>query len=62
MIVKVQKLKKNYRIRDLGVDQIVQPDFETSLAVIRRIYHLNRVDKIDMINKIKRLKIEQGLV
>jgi hypothetical protein len=45
----------------LGVHVVVQPEFEASLSIIKRIYLLHKLPKEEVINKIKRLKIEHGL-
>jgi len=50
------------RMKDLGVEVIVQPEFEASLSIIRRILVWRGVDKVEIANKIKRLKIEHGMV
>lgn len=61
IISRVHKEQDQTRMKDLGVDLVVQPEFEASLSIVRRIYMLNKLDKVDIINKIKRLKIEHGL-
>lgn len=50
------------RMKDLGVDVIVQPEFEASLSIIRKILLLKHVAKEDISGKIKRLKIEHGMI
>jgi CPA2 family monovalent cation:H+ antiporter-2 len=62
VISRVHKKQDQTRMKDLGVDLVIQPEFEASLSIIRRIYGIHRMDKIDVVNKIKRLKIEHGLV
>lgn len=49
------------RMKDLGVHLVVQPEFEASLSIIKKIYLLHKLPKEDIINKIRRLKIEHGL-
>lgn len=61
VISRVHKEQDQTRMKDLGVDLVIQPEFEASLSIIRRIYMLHKMDKIDVVNKIKRLKIEHGL-
>jgi len=61
VIGRVHKKQDQTRMKDLGVDLVVQPEFEASLSIIRRIYMIHHLDKIDIVNKIKRLKIEHGL-
>ena len=48
-------------MKDLGVDLVVQPEFEASLSIIKKIYRWHKLDKEDIVNKIKRLKIEHGI-
>lgn len=61
IIGRVHKEIDQIRMKDLGVDLVVQPEFEASLSIIRKIYLWHKIDKIEIINKIKRLKIEHGL-
>ena len=49
------------RLKDMGVDIVVQPEFEASLSIIKKIYLWKNIPKEDAINKIKRLKIEHGM-
>lgn len=49
------------RMRDLGVEMVVQPEFEASLAIVRRILLWKGIDKQEISKKIKRLKIEHGM-
>lgn len=61
IIGRVHRQKDQNRMKDLGVNLVVQPEFEASLSIIKRIYLLHKIDKADIVNKIKRLKIEHGL-
>ena len=61
IISRVQKEADQQRMKDLGVHVVVQPEFEASLSIIKRIYLLHKLPKEEVINKIKRLKIEHGL-
>ena len=61
IIGRVHKEADQIRMKDLGVDLVVQPEFEASLSIIRKIYLWHKIDKIEIVNKIKRLKIEHGL-
>ncbi len=49
------------RMRDLGVELVVQPEFEAALAIVRRILLWKGIDKQEIAKKIKRLKIEHGM-
>ncbi len=61
IVSRVHKKQDQTRMKDLGVDLVIQPEFEASLSIVRRIYRLHKMDKIEVVNKIKRLKIEHGL-
>lgn len=50
------------RMKDLGVELVVQPEFEASLAIVRRILLWKGIDKEEIARKIKRLKIEHGMI
>lgn len=50
------------RMRDLGVEVVVQPEFEASLSIIRRILYRRGFDREEIARKIKRLKIEHGMI
>jgi len=61
IISRVHLERDQTRMKDIGVDLVIQPEFEASLSIIKRIYHWHKMDAVDIINKIKRLKIEHGL-
>ncbi len=61
IISRVHRERDQKRMKDLGVHVIVQPEFEASLSIIRKIYMLHKLSKEDIIGKIRRLKIEHGL-
>lgn len=62
IICRVHKEADQKRMKDLGVHLVVQPEFEASLSIIKKIYLLHKVPKEEVLNKIRRLKIEHGLV
>lgn len=49
------------RLKDLGVDIVVLPEFEASLSIIKRIFMLKKMPKEDMLHKIRHLKVEHGM-
>ncbi len=61
IISRIHKEADKRRLRDLGVDLVVQPEFEASLSIIKKIYLWNKLSKQEAFNKIKRLKLEYGL-
>ena len=50
------------RMKDLGVEVIVQPEFEASLSIVRRVMYRKGLDKEEIARRIKRLKIEHGMI
>ena len=61
IISRVHRESDQTRMKDLGVNMVIQPEFEASLSIIKKIYLWHRLDKADIINKIRRLKIEHGI-
>lgn len=49
------------RMRDLGVNLVISPEFEASLSIIKKIYLWRQLPKEEIISKIKRLQLEYGL-
>ena len=61
IISRVHRQADQIRMKDMGANLVVQPEFEASLSIIKRIYHWHKLEKEDIINKIRRLKIEHGI-
>ncbi|MBI5127011.1 cation:proton antiporter [Candidatus Roizmanbacteria bacterium] len=61
IISRVHREVDQTRMKDLGVNIVVQPEFEASLSIIKKIYLWHRMEKVDIVNKIRRLKIEHGI-
>lgn len=61
IISRVHRQADQTRMKDLGANLVVQPEFEASLTIIKKIYLWHKMDKQDIINKIRRLKIEHGI-
>lgn len=61
IISRVHRQSDQTRMKDLGANLVVQPEFEASLTIIKKIYLWHKMDKQDIINKIRRLKIEHGI-
>lgn len=62
IISRVHREQDKIRMKDLGANIVVQPEFEASLSIIKKIYLWQKLDKAEIINKIRRLKIEHGIV
>lgn len=60
IVSRVHREADQTRMKDLGVNLVIQPEFEASLSIIKKIYLWHKMDKADIVNKIRRLKIEHG--
>src|SRR3989338_4466025 len=58
---RVNNEDEQQRMKDLGAQVVIQPEFEASLAIIRKIFVSYNVSREDIAGKIKRLKIEHGM-
>jgi len=47
------------RMRDLGADIIIQPEFEASMSIIKKLLLLKNVPKEEIIDKLHYFKLEQ---
>jgi len=54
--------KQQRRLKDLGAEVVIQPEFEAALSIIRNILLGYNLSKKDIVGKIKRLKLEHGMV
>jgi len=62
IFTRVHQEVEQRRMKDLGVDVVIQPEFEASLSIVRRILHWKGLDNQEITRKIKRLKIEHGML
>jgi CPA2 family monovalent cation:H+ antiporter-2 len=62
IISRIHKQHDHHRMKSLGVDVLVQPEFEASLSIIKKILLWYQLPRVEIIQKIKRLKDEYGLV
>lgn len=58
---RVNREDEQRRMKDLGAQVVIQPEFEASIAMVKKIYHAFNIPREDIIGKIKRLKIEHGM-
>lgn len=49
------------RMKDLGAQYVIQPEFEAALSIVRKILVGYKVPRKDIAGKIKRLKLEHGM-
>jgi CPA2 family monovalent cation:H+ antiporter-2 len=61
IISRIHRQIDQVRMKDMGANLVIQPEFEASLSIIKRIYHWHKLEKEDIVNKIRRLKIEHGI-
>lgn len=49
------------RIKDLGAEIVIQPEFEAALSIVKKVLVGFKIPRKDIIGKIKRLKLEHGM-
>jgi len=60
IISRVHRKADHQRMRDLGAHVVIQPEFEASLSIIKKIFLLKRVPKEEIVRKLQYFKLEQG--
>ena len=61
IICRAHQKEAQSRLSALGVNWIIQPEFEASLSIIHRVLQSFGVDREEIAGKIKRIKIEHGM-
>jgi len=61
IISRIHQKEAFSRLKTLGVDCLIQPEFEAALSIIHRVLQFFGIDKEEVDGKIKRLKIEHGM-
>ncbi len=61
ILTRVHREDQQKRMKDLGVEVVIHPEFEASLSIIRRILLWRGFDREEIARRIKRLKIEHGM-
>lgn len=61
IITRVESEYAQQRIKDLGADVVIQPEFEAALAIVKKVLTGYGVGRDEMVGKLKRLKIEHGM-
>lgn len=59
IISRVHRKDDQKRMKDLGVKIIVQPEFEASLSIIKKIFLIKKLPKEEAIKKLQYFKLEQ---
>lgn len=54
--------KNQKRMKDLGAHVIVQPEFEAALSMVKKIFIRYNLPEKDIVGKIRRLKLEHGMM
>jgi len=61
ILSRTHKKEDSSRLKALGVQQVVQPEFEASLSVIRQVLEFFAVSHNDISKYIKEIKLEQSI-
>lgn len=61
IICRVHQHEHKQRVKNLGVDIVIQPELEASIAIIKKIMVLKGISKEEMILKLKYFRVEQSL-
>ena len=59
IISRAHRKKDQKRMKDMGVKVVIQPEFEASLSIIRKLLLLKRVPKEEIVKKLHYFKLEQ---
>ena len=62
IFTRVARENEQRRMKDLGAEIVVQPEFEASLSIIKKIFHEFKIPQEEIAGKIRRLKIEHGMI
>ena len=49
------------RIKDLGAEVVVQPEFEAALSIVKKVFAGFNIPRKDIVGKVQRLKLEHGM-
>ncbi|HLC94701.1 MAG TPA: cation:proton antiporter [Patescibacteria group bacterium] len=61
IFTRVHKAGDSTRMKDLGANVVIQPEFEAAISMVKKVYINFRLPKEEIIGKIKRLKLEHGM-
>lgn len=59
IISRVHKKNDHKRMKDLGADIIVQPEFEASVSIIKKIFFLRKMPREEILKNLHYFKLEQ---
>jgi len=58
IIGRIHHSRDQKRIKDLGADIVIQPEFEASISIIKKIFLLKNISREEVIKKLRYLKAE----
>jgi len=61
IISRIHQKEAQSRLKTLGVSSIIQPEFEAALSIIHRVLQFFGIEKEEVSDKIKRIKMEHGM-
>ncbi len=61
IICRTHRERDQARLKALGVETVIQPEFEAALSMIHRVLQKMGIDREEVANKIKRIKLEHGI-
>ncbi len=61
IFTRVGKQNSQKRLKDLGAEIVVHPEFEAALSIIKKVFAGYSVPQKDSVGKIQRLKLEHGM-
>lgn len=62
IFARVHEEEHQRRMKDLGAHTVIQPEFEAALSIVKKVLLNFNVPREQIIGKIKRLKLEHGMV
>ncbi len=61
VISRVHLHEHQQRMRDLGVDIVVQPELEASVSIIKKLFMIKQLTREEMVRRLHHFKVEQGV-
>jgi CPA2 family monovalent cation:H+ antiporter-2 len=61
VITRIHQRGSQRRLKDLGVDLVIQPEFEASLSIIKKTFFAFGLSREEILAKLQRLKMEHGM-
>jgi CPA2 family monovalent cation:H+ antiporter-2 len=61
IITRIHRKDDQQRLKSLGVDLVVQPEFEASLTIIKKVLFAFKLSREEILGKVQRLKMEHGM-